>query len=153
MPRFDDSEQPVQFSTAPMKRFDRLVLDAVESGARSPSAIHRWLGTRLVWATPRRIYAALWRLQDAGLITRTPLLTDRREVVRPHWFWWLTGGRPMIRISGLFVDRVNRQLVSHYRDRLGRDWHAQSPWAWFRVRKDSLYLYHPKPTGETHASD
>lgn len=51
-----------------------------------------------------------------------------------YYIWKLTGGRPMILIERLFWDKIGRQQVNLYRDRLGRHWTATSKWARFRCR-------------------
>lgn len=45
----------------------------------------------------------------------------------------LTGGRPMTWVQSLFVNQVTGDLVSEYRDQLGRRWMATGPWDEFRV--------------------
>lgn len=47
--------------------------------------------------------------------------------------WYFTGGRPMKRLEYVFTDKVNGRGVWYWRDRLGRSWMAQGPWALFRV--------------------
>lgn len=45
-----------------------------------------------------------------------------------------TGGRPMIDRGAAFTDIVSGKQVRYYRDRLGREWMADSgPWSLFRV--------------------
>lgn len=45
-----------------------------------------------------------------------------------------TGGRPMICEGYAFTDKVSGRGVHYFRDRHGRRWLAEGPWAIFRVR-------------------
>lgn len=53
------------------------------------------------------------------------------------WFYWLTGGRPMVRGEYRFIDVVSGEPVYYFNDQWGRTWLATKPWSIFRVEKPS----------------
>lgn len=45
---------------------------------------------------------------------------------------WLTGGRPMRKVSFCFLDVVTGRPVFMFEDRYGRKWLAYHAWSWHR---------------------
>lgn len=62
-------------------------------------------------------------------------------------FYWLTGGRPMVREHFAFTDIVTGKSVNYYTDAYGRRWLAMSPWALFRVSLDHAMTQETKDNG------
>jgi hypothetical protein len=53
------------------------------------------------------------------------------------FLWYLTGGRPMKRLSYEFTDQITGEPVYYWRDKLGRKWMATvSDW-FFRVPSET----------------
>jgi hypothetical protein len=44
----------------------------------------------------------------------------------------------MIFQTQAFRDAFNKRMVNYYRDRLGREWMAQSRWSLFRVERSRI---------------
>jgi len=51
-------------------------------------------------------------------------------------FFKLTDGRPMKKVGDGFWDSIGGQQVDYYQCKLGKQWMATSPWAWFRVDRE-----------------
>ena len=49
-------------------------------------------------------------------------------------FFWVTGGRPMLKISDYFRDQVTERQVCYFRDHKGTVWLAEHPWSLFRIK-------------------